>query len=111
MDIANVLIYGLAVWRISSLLVNEEGPWGIFSRYRKWLEIEHIFPGAVASGYLQVPDRFFPQIFSCVWCMSIWMAIAVSVCRYFFSAPTFYVCLTLALSAVAILVERVARQQ
>lgn len=107
MDIANLLIYGLAVWRISSLLVNEEGPWGVFESFREWLGIERIFD----PEYLQVPDRFFPQIFACVWCMSIWVAIAVSICRYYFSAPTFYICLALAFSAMAIVVERVVRRE
>lgn len=104
MDIANLLIYGLAVWRISSLLVNEEGPWYIFWHIRSKLGHMH----DLDMNYIGHKDGFLSDTFACVWCLSIWVAIAVSIGRYFFSAPTFYICLALALSAVAIVVERVA---
>lgn len=107
MDIANLLIYGLAVWRISSLLVNEGGPRNIFWHIRSKLGHMHD-PG---MNYIGHKEGFLSDIFACVWCMSLWVAIAVSFCRFYFSAPTFYVCLTLALSAVAIVVERVVRRE
>lgn len=98
MDIANLLIYGLAVWRISSMLVKEEGPFYIFWKIRS--RLGHMYD--LDMNYIGHKDGFLSNNFACVWCMSVWVAIAVSICRYYFITPTFYLCLMLALSALAI---------
>lgn len=64
MNILDVVIIGLAGWRLASLLVTEEGPGLIFMRFRMWLGVREE-PGEQSSG-------FFPLVFSCMWCMSVW---------------------------------------
>lgn len=83
MDFLHLLIFSLATWRISSLLVNEDGPWFIFERLRTKSGIYwHVpWPYHVESQEHSdpldeiriVPDRFWPQILSCIWCCSIWV--------------------------------------
>lgn len=49
-----------AVWRITSLLYAEQGPFGIFAIFRKFA-------------------RRFTRLFQCFWCVSIWVAIPFAV--------------------------------
>lgn len=105
MDISNLLLYGLAVWRISSALVNEEGPFKIFWRIRGWTG--HMFDAD--RNLIGHKDGFLPEMFACIWCVSVYVAIAVSIGRYYLGSFTFYVCLCLAFSALAILFEKEVR--
>jgi hypothetical protein len=65
------IIYGLATWRISSLLVNEAGPGNFFRRLREWTGIEHDEGGAVTV----IPDGFWSSLLSCIWCASLWVGL------------------------------------
>lgn len=87
------LIYGLAVWRVASLFVNETGPFHIFQWLRERAGIVHHDNGAIAV----IPERFFPQVLSCVWCASLWIALPFA---FFYG-----IAITFALSAFAILLE------
>ena len=52
------LILGvLSVWRVTHLLVAEDGPWNIFARLRRW----------VGAG-------FFATLISCFYCLSLWVS-------------------------------------
>lgn len=88
MSLTKVLILGLATWRLSSLLVNEEGPFYMFTRLRSW-----------AGVYEEGEMRQTALLFSCLWCMSVWVAFAL----YRFRAAV--VLYTLAGSATAIVVD------
>lgn len=85
MDLLQLLIFILATWRVASLLVNEDGPWFIFERLRTWSGIYwhtpmpyHIESQRYATemdAVRIVPNRFWPQLLSCVWCCSVWVGI------------------------------------
>lgn len=62
--IVEVVLIGLATWRISSLLVNESGPSDIFGKIRRRL-------GVPEQGEVK---GFFPSLLSCIWCLSTWIA-------------------------------------
>lgn len=62
------IVYVLAVWRIANLFVNETGPGNIFLKLREWTGIRHDDGGRA----VEIPDGFTAQLFSCVWCFSIW---------------------------------------
>ena len=49
-----LLLAALACWRLTSLLVYEDGPGQIFSRFREWLWIT--------------------DLLDCFWCTSLWVA-------------------------------------
>jgi hypothetical protein len=77
----------LTTWRISHLLVSEDGPWEIMARLRQWL-------GASAIG----------RLMDCFGCISIWVAAPISF-FIFRRLPELFVC-WLALSGAAFLLER-----
>lgn len=74
----NELLISLAVWRVTSLLVNESGPFQVFERLR----------------------QSFNGPFNCFWCMSIWISLPFAIA--FNSQFIFY---TLVYSAIAIVIE------
>jgi hypothetical protein len=61
------LLVTLAVWRLSSLLVNEAGPWSIFYRLRAAAGVKYDEYGTRSAKGLA-------GILICVWCCSIWVS-------------------------------------
>lgn len=84
MDIITFLVLSLAVWRVSSLVTKEDGPFEIFADIR-------------AKG---------GELLNCLWCFSIWGGLVVFVAYAFWPVVVFWACLPLALSAAAIVVDR-----
>jgi len=82
----------LAVWRLTHLLSEEDGPWDIIVRVR-----ERIGPGILG------------QMLDCFYCLSVWIAIPFvlwSACRW-----SERIVLWPALSGGAILLERVTAER
>lgn len=77
----------LAVWRLTHLFQAEDGPFDLFFRLRIWLG-----------------DGFFGKLMDCFYCLSMWVAAPVA---WFLGRdwPERFL-LWLALSAAAILIER-----
>lgn len=95
------LILGLAVWRLSSLLVHEEGPFDIFLRFRHWSGV----------GYTEYSNRVgkneFARALICLWCTSVWVGIIAALLYAIFREPVVWMASPFALSAVAIIIERI----
>lgn len=85
---------GLATWRLANALVLEEGPFYILQKLRERFGVEH--NDGVPINW---PDN---SVFTCIYCMSFWIAILLLVVPLGFSLP-------FAVSAVAILVFRFNR--
>jgi hypothetical protein len=83
------LIGALAVWRISAMLAYERGPFKLFD----WIR-------AKATGE-------FAELILCVWCLSLWFAGLWVLGYSFFPTPTMIVSTVLAISAGAIVVEKI----
>lgn len=94
MDLIAVVISGLAGWRIASLFLNEEGPWGIFEKVRKLIGIK---PGPVTG--------FLPTLFTCIYCLSLWVSLAA----YFIYVFLPEAAMIIAAATVVILVDKAAR--
>lgn len=101
MTFIQFIILGLAVWRISSLFVNESGPLSLFQRIRELAGIQHD-PDGVPYQY---PDNFFAELLSCIWCTSIWVGGGVMALWLFFPQPTYIAATALAFSTVSIWLE------
>lgn len=71
--IEEVIIIGLAAWRISALLSYERGPFDVFLRFRELLGFEHNENGEPTSW----PGRTLPRIISCPWCLGLWVTPAI----------------------------------
>ena len=93
----NLLIAALATWRLTTLLVNEDGPLDVLVKFRSLIGIKW---DAQSESY---GTNFIAEAFTCVWCLSIWIGAVVAI----FIAPTliWYPAYALALSAAAIIIE------
>lgn len=66
-----MIVVGLAAWRISSLFVDEEGPFRIFEKIRELSGIKN------NEVIVIIPDNILGQLLGCVWCLSVWVTIPV----------------------------------
>jgi hypothetical protein len=104
MTLITFLVLGLATWRIASLLVNEAGPFHVFTKIRKLVGIQHDSDEKI----LMVPDRFLAGVLSCVWCCSMYVGFFWLIAWLAFPLPAFWVACVFALSALAIVVNKMA---
>ena len=100
METLTFIVISLAVWRISSLLVEEDGPYQIFGKLRHRVGIRY------NAQSEKVATNELAELFTCVWCMSIWIGLAFGVLTWFLPAVAFWISVPLAFSAVAIAVNR-----
>ena len=63
--LAEIIIIGLAGYRLASFLVQEEGPFNIFEHIRKL--------AGVKTGVIEGP---LATLFICMFCMTVWMTLA-----------------------------------
>lgn len=94
------LIFALATWRISSILVHEAAPYELASRLRRAVGVRHDERGNVYA------DSELGKLFACIFCMSVWigwgLALMVRPRKQFFIRG-------LAYSAIAIMVDKWVR--
>jgi len=93
--VIDVLIVGLAAWRVASLIVHEDGPLEIFDRLRRR-----------AGVYAEGPLSQIATMLTCVWCVSIWTALALWALHGVVPVAT----AIMAASAVAVAVETYVRK-
>jgi hypothetical protein len=95
------IIYFLAVFRLTSLLHGEEGPYGLFEKIRAF----------VSSKAFDNPDNKHYEtlegIFSCFWCCSVWAAIIL---YPFYLWGISFILIILAASAVAIFINTITEK-
>jgi len=87
---------GLASWRVSHMLVHEEGPFRVFVKLRSLFGIIHDDDGTPIAW----PDNC---LLGCVWCLSVWVAVVFILLpgiSYIFAA-----------SAIACFIERLIWQE
>lgn len=91
-----LVLGALAVWRVTHLLVVEDGPWDLLSQWRQ----------RASAGILR-------GLLNCFYCLSPWIAapIAMLVAPFADTAWSELLLMWLALSASAILLERVTSRE
>jgi hypothetical protein len=92
-----LIVNGLATWRISNMLVEEEGPYDIFERLRHRLGVQYLEDGAAYS------HNEWGKLFTCVWCMSVWVGAIVFIVSTLTGVAWFGI--PFALSALAIIIN------
>jgi hypothetical protein len=102
MNMIEILILGLACWRLSSLFVEEKGPFGIFLRIRKMVGIERVQDGMPFDVW---PNTLLGELLSCVWCFSVWASAMLVLAYIFLPQITMYFATWLTLSTIAIVVN------
>lgn len=96
------LILALATWRISSLLVGEMGPGNVFEKMRYWLGVRY------DADKNRHGSNMVAEVFTCVWCLSIWVGVIIAVAFLLIPNTTTWLAMPFALSAAAIVVDKVA---
>lgn len=87
MELTTFVLAALAVYRLSRMLTDEEGPFMIFTKLRG----------------LAKPDTWVGRGLECIMCMSVWVALAVAL----YIDLTWTLPLTwLALSSVTVLIRK-----
>jgi hypothetical protein len=86
-----LLIATSAAWRLTSLLCNEAGPFGIFERLRNLADRLTKHNKFCASFRLS-------EGIHCEWCASIWIATPLTVAWYFLGNNIVWLCLPFAIS-------------
>ena len=61
-----LVLLGLATWRVSYLLLEDDGPFLVFARLRRAVGADR--PGEVTG---------LAFVFTCIYCMSVWVAFAL----------------------------------
>ena len=76
----NFLILTLATWRLSSLLAEEEGPFGVLGKFRK-------FAGVIFNGTTFEGTNTFSEGLICMWCNSVWIGLGLALLLCLPSVP------------------------
>jgi hypothetical protein len=94
------VVLSLACWRLTSLLVQEDGPWFLFARLRHVLGVRYD-ERSEPYGLNVVAEGI-----TCIWCASIWVAALLCLLVFIFGRVVVLASAIPALSAAAILMER-----
>lgn len=95
-----IVLYTLAVWRLSYMLVWEEGPGHVFGKLRNKVGVKH------TADHRPYGESFLGELFSCLLCMSVWISLFITVGdKMLGRGRTRSLTTPLALSAGAILVN------
>ena len=101
-SVVSMLVLILACWRLTSLLVRESGPFKMFDKFRHLVGVRYLEGSTVPYG-----TNVIAETLSCDWCCSMWVGIALVVAYAIEPSLTFLASLPFALSAGAIIVERI----
>ena len=100
------LIMGLATWRISSIIADEDGPYEMFGRLRKWAGEYEPYP---TTGQREASTPWGKGII-CIWCLSCYVGflfLALYLLRSLIGFPLHLVLsFPFALSTIAILINK-----
>lgn len=92
----DLLVRGLAVWRISTMLVNEDGPGSLLTQLRGNTGIKYLWNTETKHWDVISYPKWNPL--HCVYCTSIWVGLVIAILPRWFSLP-------FALSAIGGLIE------
>ncbi len=68
MQLLDVLMIGVAAWRVSVFVTSGAGPWDTMIRVRELLGVTHTTEGEIESR----PVAGIGYMVTCVWCFSFW---------------------------------------
>lgn len=98
------ILLAAATWRISNMLVKEDGPAQVFEKLRHKIGIRRDKDNPSIT-YAKDPDDFLSTLLLCSWCLSIWVA-GLFIGVFFFSRRAArWLSYIPALSAVTCLVD------
>lgn len=96
----NVFLVILAIWRLSSLFANEDGPFDIFKRLR--LKAKHLTQNVKLFNEFKLHEGL-----GCEWCNSIWFGTIITLFWIVFGDIVVTVLLPLSMSTAVISIKYV----
>lgn len=99
--LVQMIIIGIAVWRLSYMLVEEEGPYEIFTRLRNWLGTD------VDEDHRNQHLNTLRGILECIYCISVWLGFFFVAVYVISPLAAMYIALPFALSAIAIFLDKI----
>lgn len=96
-------ILALATFRISSLIADEDGPFGVFEWTRGKIGAKRDDKGA------NYGTNNFAVGVTCIWCNSIWIAAVIKGSDMYQHTITLIVLFPFALSAVALIIAEITK--
>lgn len=101
------IILALAIWRIGNMLVKEDGPWLMFEHLRlKAGLMPQSADHPMGVRETDPPGRMPGSLFTCVWCMSIWVAGVWTVFYALNKKIASWAAMPFALSAISCVIDR-----
>lgn len=97
-----IIIAGLGVWRITSLVTNEGGPWGTFEKFREWCKW-------LCCKYKWCKEFHLDELVTCEWCCSVWIAGFTVLAWLFIGDAILVLYFILTLSAITIFIKFVVQ--
>lgn len=98
----SLLVLTLAVWRLSSLLAIEDGPYQMFTKLRHKAGVRY---DQYSNPY---GETELAKGILCIWCVSVWVGFGFALLYVLAEALALLIALPLALSAGAIMWERLS---
>lgn len=97
---AEIIVFFLAVWRLSKMVTEEEGPGMVFTMLRE-------LAGAQIDG---IPERWeslswYGKLLQCPYCLSVWIALALWALHTQNKNAYHFVAFSLSGSAATVLIE------
>ena len=89
------------VWRISSILVHEAGPFDIMDKLRYFIGIRY---NSASEAY---GTNTIAELFLCIWCMSVWVSALLVIIMLVLPTIGTIINIIFAASAMAILLEKI----
>ncbi len=96
------LVVAMAVARLSVMLVDEDGPYAILEKWRRFLGIRY---NQMSERYVEPASGLrheLASLFLCSWCLSIWLGTLATLFLLLSPTIVFWLSLPLALSFVAV---------
>lgn len=112
--IAHVVILGLASWRLSSLIANEDGPSDVLEKIRHTLGVrydEYSMRHVERVVDIRLIGNLLQTIGSgaiCIWCNSVWTATILGGLYIAYGEPVVLAAMIPAISTAVILVNKYA---
>jgi hypothetical protein len=111
MTLPDILLGGLAAWRIAAMISYERGPLAIFQRLRGLFGIDHFDNGMPdCDGYFEDSPPHVREgagLLCCVWCSSMWTSLLCVMLLAAWPAGGRLILAPFALSALAIVMEKI----
>jgi len=80
------------------------GPGNVLEKLRYWVGVRY------GDDFSRYGVNIIAEAFTCMWCLSVWVSMVIAMCFYLFPAATGWLAMPLALSAAAIIVDRIVNK-